>query len=58
MQLLWTSHGNLSPSGQKLPPFRTQYFRYIFLDEKFCIFIKISLIFVPIGPIDNNPALV
>ena len=26
--------------------------------EKFCILIKISLKFVPKGPIDKNPALV
>ena len=26
--------------------------------EKFCILIKISIKFVPNGPIDNNPALV
>ena len=30
----------------------------IVLNEKFCILIKISLKFVPKGPIDNNPALV
>ena len=30
----------------------------IFLNEKFCIFIKISLKYVPKGPMDNNPALV
>ena len=29
-----------------------------FMNEKFCILIKISLKFVPKGPIDNNPALV
>ena len=29
-----------------------------FVNEKFCILIKISLKFVPEGPIDNNPALV
>ena len=28
------------------------------MKEKFCILIKISLKFVPKGPIDNNPALV
>ena len=34
-------------------------FRCIFVNEKFCILmIKISLKFVPKGPIDNNPALV
>ena len=30
----------------------------IFLNEKFCILIKISLKFVPQGPLHNNPALV
>ena len=30
----------------------------IFVNEKFCIFIKISQKFVPKGPIDNNPASV
>ena len=29
-----------------------------FMNEKFKIFIKISLKFVPEGPIDNDPALV
>ena len=33
-------------------------FNYIFLNEKFFILIKISLKFVPKGPIDNNPAWV
>ena len=33
-------------------------FRCIFTNEKFYIFIKISLKFVPKGPIDKNPALV
>ena len=28
------------------------------MNEKFCILIKISLKFVPKGPVDNNPALV
>ena len=30
----------------------------IFMNEKFCILIKISLKFVPKGPIDNNLVLV
>ena len=30
----------------------------IFVYEKFCILIEISLKFVPKGPIDNNPELV
>ena len=33
-------------------------FKCIFLNEKCCILIKISLKFFPKGPIDNNPALV
>ena len=33
-------------------------FRCIFVNEKFCILIKISLKFVPKGPIDNRSALV
>ena len=33
-------------------------FKCIFLNENRCILIKISLKFVPKGPIDNNPALV
>ena len=32
--------------------------RCIFMNEKFCILIIISLKFVPKGPIDNNPTLV
>ena len=32
-------------------------FKCAFLNEKFCIFIKISLKFVPKVPINNNPAL-
>ena len=33
-------------------------FRCIFMNEKFCILIEISLKFVPKGPFNNNPALV
>ena len=33
-------------------------FRFIFVMEKFCILIKISLKFVPKGLINKNPALV
>ena len=40
----------------KWPPFR-RVFRRIFRAWKFCAFIKISLKFIPKGPIDNNPAL-
>ena len=33
-------------------------YKCIFVNEKFCILIKISLMFVPKGSIDNIPALV
>ena len=33
-------------------------FKYIFLNENVCIYIKISLKFVLNGPINNIPALV
>ena len=33
-------------------------FKCIFINEKFCISIQISLKFVPRGPVDNRPALV
>ena len=33
-------------------------FKCIFLNEKFCILIRISLEFAPKGLIGNNPALV
>ena len=49
---------NSSPPGQNGHHFADNIFRCIFMTEKFCILIKISLKFVPKGPIDNNPALV
>ena len=48
---------NLSLPWKKWSPFRRWYFRCIFVKEKFCILIKISLKFVPKGWIDN-PKLV
>ena len=44
--------------GQNGRPFADDVFKCIFLNEKFCISIKISPKFVPKSPIDNNPALV
>ena len=38
--------------------FPDNFFKCIFVNEKFCILLQISLKFVPNGPIDNNPALV
>ena len=49
---------NSSPLGQNGRHFADDIFRCIFVNEKSCILTKISLKFVPMGPIDNNPALV
>ena len=49
---------NSSPPGQNGCHFADDIFRCIFVNEKFCILIKISLKFVSYSPIDNNPALV
>ena len=49
---------NSSPPGQNGRHFADDIFRRIFANEKSCIFIKISLKFVPKGPLNNNPALV
>ena len=49
---------NSSPPGQTGLHLAHDIFRSVFMNEKFCILIKISLKFVPKGPIDNNPALV
>ena len=49
---------NSSPPGQNGCHFPDDIFNCIFMNEKFCIFIQISLNFVSKGPIDNIPALV
>ena len=46
------------PPGQNGCHFTDNIFRYILVNEKFCILVEISLIFVPKFPIDNIPALV
>ena len=52
------------PGGNELRPrqngcnFTDNIFKCIFLNETFLILSKISLKFVPEGPIDNTPALV
>ena len=46
------------PPGQNYLYFANDIFRCILVNENFCISIKISLKFVPKGPMDNNPALV
>ena len=48
---------NSSPPGQNGSLFADDIFRCISVNEKFCILgVKISLKFVPRGPIDNNQA--
>ena len=49
---------NSSLSGQNCRNFADDIFRCIFVNEMFCILIKITLKFVLKGPIENNPALV
>ena len=49
---------NPSPAGQNGRQLADGVFKCIFLNEKLCILIQISLMFVPKGPIDNDPALV
>ena len=54
VMLLWVFDLNWSPHWTKWPPFRRRHFRCISLKEKFHILIKISLKFVPKGPIDSD----
>ena len=49
---------NSSPPGENDSHFADNIFKCIFINEKFCITIQISLKFVPEGPIDNKPPLV
>ena len=49
---------NSSLPGKNGHHFTDNIVRYIFVNEKFCILIKISLKFVAEGPVDNNPSLV
>ena len=48
---------NSSPPEQNGCHFAENAFRCIFVNEKFCILIKISLMFVPKCLIDNKPGL-
>ena len=49
---------NSSLPGQNGCHFADNIFKYIFMNEKFCILIRISLKFVPKGLISNKSALV
>ena len=46
-----------SSPGSNGRHFKDDIFRCIFTNKNFCILIKISLKFVPKGPIENNQAL-
>ena len=48
---------NSSPPGENGCHFADNILKCIFLNEKFCIWIRISLKFISKGPIDNNWAL-
>ena len=49
---------NSSTTGQNGCHFADGILRCILVGEKCCILIKISLKYVPKGPIKNNPALI
>ena len=49
---------NSSPTGQNGRHFADDIFRCIFINEKSCILIEISLKVAPEGPIYNKAALV
>ena len=57
-QLYTVSGFNSSPPGQNGRHFADDIFRWFFVNEKFCISIKISLKFVTKDSIEINPALV
>ena len=46
------------PTGQNGRYIADDIFKSIFMNEKFCVLIKISLKFIHKGPIDNNPSLI
>ena len=54
----WSNGLTHLPLDKMAAIFADNIFRCIFVNEKFCILVKISLQFVPKSPIDNNPALV
>ena len=58
IKLWWKVSIDSSPPGQNGRHFTDDIFRCIFVNEKFCILIKILLKFFPKGLINNKPALV
>ena len=54
----WIDYHCINPSHPEQNGwFMEDIFRYIYVKERFCILIEISLEFLPKGPIDNNPTL-
>ena len=58
MYCIWKYDVNSSLTRQNGRDFSGDIFRCIFINETFCILIRILLKFVPKGPIDNDPSLV
>ena len=56
--LIWYRTINLFPPGQNGQHLIYDIFKYIFMNENYCILIRVSLKFVPEGPIENTSALV
>ena len=54
----WGLSPSSSPLGQNVRHFTDDIFRCIYMNEKFCVLIKISLKFVRKSSNENNPALV
>ena len=54
----YLSHFNSSPPGQSSSHFADNIVNCIFINEKFCILIQISLKFVPTGPINNKSVII
>ena len=53
-----TFHISSSPPGQNGHHFPDDIYNFIFMNEKYCISIKMSRKFVPKGPINNILALI
>ena len=56
--IMYRKYINSSPTGQNGCHFTDNIFKLTFMNEKFCILIRILLKFVPEGPIDKKSALV
>ena len=52
------AHFNSSPPGQNGRHIPDENFKCIFMNERFYVLIRVSLKFVPKGPINNIPVLI